>query len=169
MAAKFSIVTLFLALAGQGLCVGGASAQDADQRGQCLCETALNSGGRFSEVAGDVSVLSNAGLTGAQPGLAVGVGSRIMSGPDGAGRVVFSRNCVLDLEKNTNYDLQADNKKLCVRASRNAFTPREAAVTGGGVSPAVIGAGALVLGGVGAGVAVAAKSKSQGNFPPLSF
>lgn len=160
-----SAAVLILALTAQTVSPAFAQSQEA----RCLCETSRSNGGKISEVGGDVSVLANAGLAAARPGQSVAIGSRVISGADGAGQISFGRSCSITIEPDTNYDVTAQNDKLCVRASRNAFTPPEAATTGGGISVGVIGAGALVLGGIAAGVAVSSKSKSSGNFPPLSF
>lgn len=160
-----SVAALAVALAAQS--VAPAFAQQAAP--SCTCQTTRAEGGKFSDVAGDVTVLTGAGLTGARPGQSVAAGSRVISGPDGAGQISFGRNCVINIDPDTSYDLVDERDKVCVRASRNAFTPQQAATTGGGLAPAGIAAGALVLGGIGAGVAVSAKSKNSGNFPPLSF
>jgi len=139
------------------------------QEAKCLCEASRSNGGTISEVGGDVGVLGNVGLSAARPGQSLAIGSRVISGADGAGLMSFGRSCSITIEPDTNYDVTAQGDKVCVRASRNAFTPQEAATTGGGISVGVIGAGALVLGGIGAGIAVSSKNASSGNFPPLSF
>lgn len=146
----------------------GASAQglrdNADAQ-RCACEASRSNGGRLSEIEGDVSVLSGAGYSPASSGQPVGLGARIMVG-QGAGNLTFGRNCNISLEPNTNYDVTANGQKLCLRISRNVFTPQVAPTAS--VAPAAIG-GALALGGVAAGVIVGTKGGNGGTpYLPLS-
>lgn len=162
-----SVAALVAAIVGQS--AAPAFAQQGAQQPSCTCQVSRSEVGRFSDVGGDVAVLGAAGLTGARPGQSVAVGSRVISGSDGAGQISFGQTCVINIEPETSYDVGVEGQKVCVRTSRNVFTPQQAGATGGSLAPAGIAAGALVLGGVGAGIAVSSKSKNPGNFPPLSF
>ena len=146
----------------------GARAQNASQTQnapRCLCETARDAGGTLSRLQGDVSVLSGAGYSPAADGQAVALGSRVLVGA-GGGLLSIGRSCSIELEANTNYDVSLNNQKLCLIQSRNAFTPPAQAAAGSAVMPLAVGG--LVLGGIGAGVAIGLKGGASQPYVPIS-
>lgn len=127
---------------------------------RCVCETPRSEGGVLSSIAGDVTVLSQAGYATAVNEQAVSLGSRVMVGSDGSGQLTFGRNCRVKLEANTNYDVTRRGPKLCLLQSRDAFTP----TAGGSMAPLAVGG--LILGGIGAGVAVGVSGGGGGGGGP---
>lgn len=130
---------------------GAASAQNET----CACEvenTGSGLQGLLSNVSGRVLRSAEDGFVPASTGDAITQSTRLLSGPDGAGTVVFGETCSVELSQNGRLSIAKQGSTYCVSFVQNSKIVPDKAVAGTSTKVAA-GAGmaaALTSGGGGA-------------------
>lgn len=144
--------------------VGVATAQEASKTDVlCSCEienTGKGLQGLLQNISGRVLRSSASGFLPASSGDIVSEKTRLLSGSNGSGTVVYGPTCSVDLLENGRLTVTEQNETLCVRFSQNAKPGANPAAGGAVAGAATAGTAttAAVAGGatLGAGVAAAA-------------
>jgi len=115
------------ALVGTALLVIGAGSSFAAQANQGNCACSLNtdarlSAGSITAVKGDVLVSGQQGFKVAESGTRLGLGSRVMVGPQSEAMISFGQNCSLRIKQNSDVAIVKQSGNMCVQVSQSTLS-----------------------------------------------